>query len=555
MSSEDTTSTSDTAKEETPQEEAPKEETKKEEAPKEEAPKEEAPKEETKKEGADNDPATEIQEQKSTSEKSETKNSAGSEIEMETLDSKNKSTQLEVPPDLARTKSQNEQDERDHAKAGAILKRQLSTDDELSKYFDAQLSAINFQMTCFSFVGFSFVIVYNDRCFDFQGSLRFTDDFEECKEAWYFKLTAWGFWLIFLWRLTAYYTFLSLKKKIIWGYSSRMSAFIKTDLWRWFLIELLVNACFPLPFKGDSGILTTGLTALAFFRIYLVARIFRDNSPIWKERMQIEGHFKKTNTAGADFTVTPQTVFKLIFLQNTILCVCSVFILTLGFMSYIVWLVEREAWLNDDTGEVYEANDYGGERPGEGYSMGQFRLLTSCAWFMIVTMTTLGYGDMVPYSPYGKLFAAIAVIFGILQTSMLVGVVTNRLSPSKFEDKVMTWLELEKVKAQMQDAAARCIQTAWRLKKKARLDAEQAEKDGKEPENLEDVSKRRQAAVRPWIKRLFAARKRFFEVGKKWREEENLEKQKRELTNSMKSIEDKVEKLLSVLQEGGPRAG
>lgn len=47
------------------------------------------------------------------------------------------------------------------------------------------------------------------------------------------------------------------------------------------------------------------------------------------------------------------------------------------------------------------------------------------SWFSVVTMTTVGYGDMVPYYEHGRLFATIVMFFGTLFTSMPLAIIGN----------------------------------------------------------------------------------------------------------------------------------
>lgn len=449
-----------------------------------------------------------------------------------------------------RTPSMIVQDEQTEAKAGAILKGVLDSGEEVQRYFDAHLEAVNIQMMCFSLLGFLLVMVYNDHCFDFEGTLRFTDDYEVCGLAFTFKCIAWVFWGFFFLRLCRYYALLSEQKMFVWGYSSRGSAFIRSDLWKWFLVELLVSCLFPMPLKGDAGQLSTFLQAICFCRLYLILRMVRDTSSVWRERTKIQNHFKDANTAGADYTVTMQTVFKITFLQNTILCVISIFLFTLGFLSYIIWLVERETWVNGDTGDYWEATDHGGLAPpeDENWSMSQFRLIGDCGWFMIVTMTTLGYGDMVPYSYYGKVFAAIAVLLGIIQTSLLVGVTTTKMNPTAFEKQVQIWMEREAVKKEQSESAIRVIETAWRVKMDARGEAK---KTGKAVDE-EKLRKAIKKAIRPWVKRLYSARKHMFEIDKKWKADEQSALLARNLTRSLDSIEGKIDTILQKLSGAAP---
>jgi len=41
------------------------------------------------------------------------------------------------------------------------------------------------------------------------------------------------------------------------------------------------------------------------------------------------------------------------------------------------------------------------------------------AWYAIVTVTTVGYGDVVPHTEHGRIFGAILILFGVLFFSLV----------------------------------------------------------------------------------------------------------------------------------------
>jgi hypothetical protein len=59
----------------------------------------------------------------------------------------------------------------------------------------------------------------------------------------------------------------------------------------------------------------------------------------------------------------------------------------------------------------------------------------SAFWFVIVTISTIGYGDMEPVSPSGKLVAIVAMIFGACYTAMPLTLVGSQFNKSYREHK------------------------------------------------------------------------------------------------------------------------
>jgi voltage-gated potassium channel Kch len=47
-------------------------------------------------------------------------------------------------------------------------------------------------------------------------------------------------------------------------------------------------------------------------------------------------------------------------------------------------------------------------------------------WWAIITITTVGYGDLVPISFPGKIIGAFALVFGVLLLSLPVAIIGNK---------------------------------------------------------------------------------------------------------------------------------
>lgn len=49
-----------------------------------------------------------------------------------------------------------------------------------------------------------------------------------------------------------------------------------------------------------------------------------------------------------------------------------------------------------------------------------FRLLENCVWFVFVTMTTVGYGDITPTTVVGRLVAILTSFIGIVLVAIII---------------------------------------------------------------------------------------------------------------------------------------
>jgi len=55
-------------------------------------------------------------------------------------------------------------------------------------------------------------------------------------------------------------------------------------------------------------------------------------------------------------------------------------------------------------------------------------------WWALVTMTTVGYGDMVPATPLGKIIGSIVIIFGVVLISMFTAAVSSIFVAAKIKE-------------------------------------------------------------------------------------------------------------------------
>jgi hypothetical protein len=83
-------------------------------------------------------------------------------------------------------------------------------------------------------------------------------------------------------------------------------------------------------------------------------------------------------------------------------------------------------------------------------------------WYNAEIMTTLGLGDIMPSTFFGRVVTMLSVMAGILLSSLLIGVITNQLEPSQYQIFAAEFLKIQKLEVSEQAAAATWIQHLWR---------------------------------------------------------------------------------------------
>lgn len=64
------------------------------------------------------------------------------------------------------------------------------------------------------------------------------------------------------------------------------------------------------------------------------------------------------------------------------------------------------------------------------FARGEFDSFGESLWWAAQTVTTVGYGDVIPETPFSKFVAVIVMIFGITTVSLTTAVVTSALMAS-----------------------------------------------------------------------------------------------------------------------------
>ena len=234
--------------------------------------------------------------------------------------------------------------------------------------------------------------------------------------------------------LINYYATLADLKKKQWGFINRFTAFRTSSLMPKFFMELLIIILTPLPGLerlwglGDK----TGL--FMFARFYLVVRVVRDYSEVYRKRKQIIFSNAEYRRTLPQFGW--QLTLRVLFYSSTIATLLIVTLTTTFIAAFCIWVVERE------------------------YNAG-LRNFWNTVYFTTITMTTIGYGDYHPTQVWGRITAVLQGVIGILIVTIFSGVVINKLTPTEQQKYAVRFIREEGYVRQRFEAAVTILQVQW----------------------------------------------------------------------------------------------
>ena len=148
----------------------------------------------------------------------------------------------------------------------------------------------------------------------------------------------------------------------------------------------IVDLIAVLPFYLSTGVDLRAVRVLRFFRLFRVFKLFRYNRAI--------DRFKRA-----------------------FLLVKEELLLYLGATALMVFLAS--------VGIYYFENEAQPER---------FASIFHCMWWAIVTLTTVGYGDIYPITVGGRIFTAIILFLGLGIVAVPTGLLASALSETRTQD-------------------------------------------------------------------------------------------------------------------------
>ena len=175
------------------------------------------------------------------------------------------------------------------------------------------------------------------------------------------------------------------------------------------------------------------LLLICLLRVYIIIRYYISSSQFNTPRSQ-----RIARLIGG--TLNRLFVVKCLIIKNpfSFLIVIAFSIILVG--SYMLRIAESPA---------YEAPENEGE-----YNDNDYRKFENCLWNVMITMTTVGYGDYYPITLIGRLVNVFLSIAGTLLTSYMVVFLQNELVFTDNEDMAFNYREKSVLKEKFEQKAA-----------------------------------------------------------------------------------------------------
>lgn len=392
---------------------------------------------------------------------------------------------------------------------GLLKSKKAERKLKASKTSDTKKRTLNLALLCWA--SFSTVANWVLAVLCWDNDLLTLIPYEMCDFGYPLCYAAWissGFSVVCL---LGYYLEVVAMDKRTWGFSSWCETLRNTSHVPVFFVELIILGVNPLPHSLDYPGTTPTATAsrilqlVGFLRLYPIARAVRDHSVLYQERDTITAQPEKCLDNENDplhnrcsmkprHEVNTKNIMKTYFLKFQIRIIAAVYIVAIVLFSQMIYFMERPYWIasdmnSDPVGSLEgrnfftEASDWYNPKIPDPDMWGKtdFDDVFTCFWLTVITMTSIGYGDISPYTTWGKIMAIIVGVVGIVNTSMIVSALCDAVAnTSDFENFLRNWLRQKNLKSQMEGCSIKLIHEALKYNSWKKKHAKDANSDAME---------------------------------------------------------------------------
>lgn len=185
------------------------------------------------------------------------------------------------------------------------------------------------------------------------------------------------------------------------------------------------------------------MSVVMLARVYLAARVFDRAAGLSGNQARIVSKWNKVDL-GLGFT------FRSMMERYPLRFVAAVLVIVTLALAYALRVAERPVC--DEWGHVVDRC---------GPYDDSYKHFTTAVWNIVITMTTVGYGDIYPLSHAGRAVALIACFSGVIIVALLVTAVTNTATFEPEERRAFAGIVKASGRIVHRNAAAEMIQSAW----------------------------------------------------------------------------------------------
>jgi len=218
-----------------------------------------------------------------------------------------------------------------------------------------------------------------------------------------------------------------LKYLVVRNIYHESEKFVMTSLFPSCLLEVAV-CFFHVPPLLDYYGLPYELQLLVFLRLYLIAKYVREHN------MFVDNQSTALFASVTQTEISSIFLVKAYFLKFPFRLIFTFYLLNIFLGGYFVYVIERNPNTYLDT-----------------------------VWMLVVTMTTLGFGDVVPKAVLARAFVGFASVLGIFLMALFISVVHEALQLKQQEKRILATMENAEHLGEKKNLAATCIQSTWRL--------------------------------------------------------------------------------------------